>query len=299
MWNSVSGQVSASVSTSSPCLPTVCSGRTTSTITGTESSKCAVESCNSVERKPHTSAWSPRQAGRGVAKAVHPHRRQRSSRKRSRTVATYSYSRIGTGPRTASTREVPPHRAFRRLHADVKYKPRTVASPSNRLRRTTRLNNVFGRNVDSRTKRTARASGPSQKCECEVNADYNGAKNIGLRYARKRIHRLRSSPTSGSGDAGRRACEWWDGERGGLPAICRGLIAGSPHQSPTRRERAGYPAREPGGVVYVSRNTQTPAVPMRAKGITACRRSCGLKNSTSTIFVVKLAAIPRMTMPAA
>jgi len=40
-----------------------------------------------------------------------------------------------------------------------------------------------------------------QKCGYEVNADYNGAKNIGLRYARKRRHRLRSSPKSGSGDA--------------------------------------------------------------------------------------------------
>jgi IS605 OrfB family transposase len=40
-----------------------------------------------------------------------------------------------------------------------------------------------------------------QKCGYEVNADYNAAKNIGVRYARKRIHRLRSSPTSGSGDA--------------------------------------------------------------------------------------------------
>ncbi|MDL5360587.1 transposase [Halalkalicoccus sp. NIPERK01] len=40
-----------------------------------------------------------------------------------------------------------------------------------------------------------------QKCGYEVNADYNGAKNIGLRYARKRHHRLRSSPTSGGGDA--------------------------------------------------------------------------------------------------
>jgi transposase len=38
------------------------------------------------------------------------------------------------------------------------------------------------------------------KCGCEANADYNGAKNIGLRYARERIHRLRSSPTSGGGD---------------------------------------------------------------------------------------------------
>ncbi|AXG11988.1 RNA-guided endonuclease InsQ/TnpB family protein [Haloplanus rubicundus] len=40
-----------------------------------------------------------------------------------------------------------------------------------------------------------------QKCGYEVNADYNGAKNVGLRYARKQIHRLRSSPMSGSGDA--------------------------------------------------------------------------------------------------
>jgi len=40
-----------------------------------------------------------------------------------------------------------------------------------------------------------------QKCGYEVNADYNAAKNIGLRYARKRRHRLRSSPTSGDGDA--------------------------------------------------------------------------------------------------
>jgi len=40
-----------------------------------------------------------------------------------------------------------------------------------------------------------------QKCGYEVNADYNAAKNIGLRYARKRTHRLRSSPKSGNGDA--------------------------------------------------------------------------------------------------
>jgi len=40
-----------------------------------------------------------------------------------------------------------------------------------------------------------------QKCGYEVNADYNSAKNIGLRYARKRTHRLRSSPKPGSGDA--------------------------------------------------------------------------------------------------
>ncbi len=40
-----------------------------------------------------------------------------------------------------------------------------------------------------------------QMCGYKVNADYNAAKNIGLRYVRKRTHRLRSSPTSGSGDA--------------------------------------------------------------------------------------------------
>ena len=40
-----------------------------------------------------------------------------------------------------------------------------------------------------------------QKCGYEVNADYNAAKNIGVRYARKRQHKLRSSPKSGSGDA--------------------------------------------------------------------------------------------------
>jgi transposase len=40
-----------------------------------------------------------------------------------------------------------------------------------------------------------------RKCGYGVNADYNGAKNIGLRHARKRTHKLRSSPTSGNGDA--------------------------------------------------------------------------------------------------
>jgi transposase len=38
-------------------------------------------------------------------------------------------------------------------------------------------------------------------CGYELNADYNGAKTIGHRYIRKRQHRLRSSPTSGSADA--------------------------------------------------------------------------------------------------
>ena len=39
------------------------------------------------------------------------------------------------------------------------------------------------------------------KCGYEINADYNGAKNVGLRCMRKRQHRLRSSSTSGGADA--------------------------------------------------------------------------------------------------
>ena len=38
-------------------------------------------------------------------------------------------------------------------------------------------------------------------CGYRIDADYNGAKNIGLRYARQRIHRLRSGQKSLSGDA--------------------------------------------------------------------------------------------------
>jgi len=40
-----------------------------------------------------------------------------------------------------------------------------------------------------------------QKCGYEVNADYNAAKNVGTRYARKQQHSLRSSPKPGSADA--------------------------------------------------------------------------------------------------
>ncbi|MWV40962.1 IS200/IS605 family element transposase accessory protein TnpB [Natrialba sp. INN-245] len=52
-----------------------------------------------------------------------------------------------------------------------------------------------------------------QKCGYEVNADYNAAKNIGLRYARKRKHRLRSSPKSGSGDVLESGAFQWSGNR--------------------------------------------------------------------------------------
>ncbi|MGM0718596.1 MAG: RNA-guided endonuclease InsQ/TnpB family protein [Halobacteriota archaeon] len=39
------------------------------------------------------------------------------------------------------------------------------------------------------------------KCGYKMNADYNAAKNVGIRYARKKKHRLRSSPKSTGGDA--------------------------------------------------------------------------------------------------
>ena len=38
------------------------------------------------------------------------------------------------------------------------------------------------------------------KCGYKVNADYNAAKNTGVRYARKRQHKLRFSPKLGDGD---------------------------------------------------------------------------------------------------
>jgi len=51
------------------------------------------------------------------------------------------------------------------------------------------------------------------KCGYEINADYNGAKNVGLRYMRKRQHRLRSSPTSGSVDVLESEAFQWSGNR--------------------------------------------------------------------------------------
>jgi hypothetical protein len=39
------------------------------------------------------------------------------------------------------------------------------------------------------------------KCGYTVNADYDASKNVALRCARKRRHRLRSSPKTGSADA--------------------------------------------------------------------------------------------------
>ena len=92
--------------------------------------------------------------------------------------------------------------AFRRLYEYVSYKATeqgvSVAQvepnhTSQRCSRTdcgfTHPNNRHGEHFEC------------QKCGYEVNADYNAAKNIGIRYARKRTHRLRSSPKSGDGDA--------------------------------------------------------------------------------------------------
>ena len=92
--------------------------------------------------------------------------------------------------------------AFRRLYEYVSYKaPERGVSveqvePNHTSQRCSRTDCGFTHDDNRHGKQFE-----CQKCGYEVNADYNAAKNIGLRYARKRIHRLRSSPKSGSGDA--------------------------------------------------------------------------------------------------
>jgi IS605 OrfB family transposase len=92
--------------------------------------------------------------------------------------------------------------AFRRLFEYVSYKaPEQGVSveqvaPNHTSQRCSRMGCGFTHDDNRHREQFC-----CQKCGYEVNADYNGAKNIGLRYARKRTHRLRSSPTSGSGDA--------------------------------------------------------------------------------------------------
>ncbi|PSQ07687.1 transposase [Halobacteriales archaeon QS_6_71_20] len=92
--------------------------------------------------------------------------------------------------------------AFRRLFEYVSYKaPERGVSveqvePNHTSQRCSRTDCGFTHDHNRHGKQFE-----CQKCGYEVNADYNAAKNIGLRYARKRIHRLRSSPKSGSGDA--------------------------------------------------------------------------------------------------
>jgi transposase len=106
------------------------------------------------------------------------------------------------------TRERLPHakwhhvRAFRRLFECLSYRtPERGVSveqvePDHTSRRCSRTDcgfthegNRHGEHFECR------------ECGYGVNPDYNGARNVGLRYARKQTHRLRSSPTSGGGDA--------------------------------------------------------------------------------------------------
>ena len=92
--------------------------------------------------------------------------------------------------------------AFRRLYEYVSYKaPEQDVSveqiePTHTSQRCSRTDCGFTHEANRHGEHFE-----CQKCGYEVNADYNAAKNIGLRYARKRKHRLRSSPKSGSGDA--------------------------------------------------------------------------------------------------
>ncbi|WP_227379195.1 RNA-guided endonuclease InsQ/TnpB family protein [Haladaptatus halobius] len=92
--------------------------------------------------------------------------------------------------------------AFRRLYEYVKYKaPEKGVSveqvaPNHTSQRCSRMDCGFTHEDNRHGERFC-----CQKCGYEVNADFNAAKNIGLRYARKRTHRLRSSPKSGGGDA--------------------------------------------------------------------------------------------------
>ena len=92
--------------------------------------------------------------------------------------------------------------AFRRLFEYVEYKTpehgvtAKQVAPNHTSQRCSRTDCGFTHEDNRHGERFE-----CQKCGYEVNADYNAAKNIGLRYARKRQHRLRSSPTSGGRDA--------------------------------------------------------------------------------------------------
>ena len=92
--------------------------------------------------------------------------------------------------------------AFRRLYEYVAYKApehgveAKQVKPNHTSQRCSRLDCGFTHETNRDGEHFE-----CQKCGYEVNADYNAAKNIGLRYARKRQHRLRSSPTSADGDA--------------------------------------------------------------------------------------------------
>jgi putative transposase len=92
--------------------------------------------------------------------------------------------------------------AFRRLYEYVSYKApdRDVAvkevTPNHTSQRCSQIGCGFTHDDNRDGEQFC-----CQKCDYEVNADYNAAKNIGLRYARKRQHSLRSAPTSRNADA--------------------------------------------------------------------------------------------------
>ena len=92
--------------------------------------------------------------------------------------------------------------AFRRLFEYVSYIAREQGvsveqvEPTHTSQRCSRMDGEFTHDGNRHGEQFG-----CQKCGYEVNADYNAAKNIGVRYARKRQHKLRSSPASGSGDA--------------------------------------------------------------------------------------------------
>jgi putative transposase len=90
--------------------------------------------------------------------------------------------------------------AFRRLFEYVEYKaPERGVSvetvePNHTSRRCSKCGFTHKDNRDGTEFRC-------RSCGYALNADYNAAKNVGLRYARKRYHSLRSRQKSGSGDA--------------------------------------------------------------------------------------------------
>ena len=92
--------------------------------------------------------------------------------------------------------------AFRRLYEYISYKaPEQAVSveqvePNHTSQRCSRTDCGFTHEVNRHGEHFE-----CQKCGYELNADYNAAKNIGLRYVRQQKHRLRSSPKSGGGDA--------------------------------------------------------------------------------------------------
>jgi putative transposase len=90
--------------------------------------------------------------------------------------------------------------AFRRLYEYVAYKaPERGVSvetvePNHTSQRCSKCGFTAKANRDGTEFRC-------RSCGYELNADYNAAKNIGLRYARNEHHRLRSSQMSSGGDA--------------------------------------------------------------------------------------------------